>query len=99
MLKKKFFKTKDQAEVTFEFARADIESVSLVADFNDWQPLNMRYSAKDKVFRTKVRLRKNEVFYFRYLLDDEEWENDYQADAYFPNPFGTDNSVLYTQVG
>lgn len=98
MLKKKFFKTKDQAEVTFEFARPDIDSVRLVADFNDWQPVDMSYSKKDKVFRAKVRLPKDDVFYFRYLLDDSEWENDYQADAYIPNPFGSDDSVLSTQV-
>lgn len=99
MLKKKFFKTKDQAEVTFEFARADIDSVSLVADFNDWKPVNMTYVKKDKVFRARVRLPKDDVFYFRYLLDDSEWENDYQADAYIPNPFGSDDSVLSTQMG
>ncbi|WP_101757396.1 isoamylase early set domain-containing protein [Oceanicoccus sp. KOV_DT_Chl] len=98
MLKKKFIKSKDQTEVTFEFSRADIESVSLVADFNDWQPLDMSFSRKDKVFRAKVKLPKDEVFYFRYLLNDSEWENDYQADAYIPNNFGTDNSVVYTQV-
>ena len=98
MLKKKFFKTRDEAEVTFEFARADIDSVSLVADFNDWQPVGMRYKAKDKVLRAKIRLPKEEVFYFRYLLDESEWENDYQADAYIPNPFGSENSVLYTQL-
>ena len=31
---------------------------------------------------------------FRYLLDGERWENDWDADAYKPNEFGTDDSIL-----
>lgn len=94
MLTKKFFKTKNVSEVTFEFSRKDVKSVSLLADFNDWQPMEMRYNKKEKAFRTKVRLSKTGNYCFRYLLDDSEWENDYQADKYVPNDFGSENSVL-----
>jgi hypothetical protein len=31
---------------------------------------------------------------FRYFLDGERWENDFSADDYTPNPFGSDDSVL-----
>jgi hypothetical protein len=31
---------------------------------------------------------------FRYLLDGERWENDWTADAYVPNSFGSDDSVV-----
>lgn len=96
MLKKKFFKTKNEAEVTFEFSRQDVKSVSLVADFNQWQPVNMSYIKKDKVFRAKVRLPKGSEFSFKYLLDHQEWENDYNADAYTANPYGGNNSVVHT---
>ncbi len=98
MLKKRFFKTKNEADVTFEFSSQGNRSVALVADFNEWQPIEMRFIKKDKVFRTKVRLPKNEVFHFRYLLDNKEWENDHQADQYTPNPYGSDNSVVTTSA-
>ena len=98
MLKKKFFKTKNEAEITFEFSAEKNKSVALVADFNQWEPVKMKFVKKDKVFRTKVRLPKNEVFHFRYLLDNQQWENDHRADEYMPNPFGSDNSVLKTQT-
>ncbi|WP_448248160.1 isoamylase early set domain-containing protein [Thalassotalea agariperforans] len=98
MLTKKFYKTKGEAEVTFEFSRDNVSSVSLVAEFNDWQPMEMTYSKKLKVFRTKVRLPKDSDFHFRYLLDESEWENDAQADKYLPNAFGTENSVVSTHV-
>lgn len=96
MLTKKFFKTKDEAEITFEFQRDDIDKIELVADFNDWQPLAMKFNKTQKVFKTKVRLPKNETFQFRYLINDNEWENDYKADQYLPNDFGSDNSIVVT---
>ncbi|WP_105199862.1 MULTISPECIES: isoamylase early set domain-containing protein [unclassified Pseudoalteromonas] len=99
MLKKRFFKTKEEAEVTFEYMHPDAEAVALVAEFNQWQPLAMQYSKKDQLFRTKLRLPKNSEFHFRYLINDEQWDNDHQADAYVANDFGTDNSVVSTYLG
>ena len=96
MLTKKFFKTKDEAEVTFEFSRSDVLAAVLVADFNDWQAVEMKFNKKTKSFKTKVRLPKGEVFHFRYLLNGTEWENDYKADQYLPNEFGSENSVVIT---
>ena len=44
MLIKKYLKTKNEAEVTFQFSRDGVKSVALVADFNDWQPIAMKYN-------------------------------------------------------
>lgn len=96
MLTKKFYKTKDEAEVTFEFGCDDVSSVALVAEFNDWQPMEMSYSKKLKVFRAKVRLPKDNDFHFRYLINNNKWVNDEQADKYLSNGFGTENSVVST---
>ncbi|MFT5760668.1 MAG: 1,4-alpha-glucan branching enzyme [Alteromonadaceae bacterium] len=98
MLTKKFFKTKNEAEVTFEFNRSDVTSAVLVGDFNNWQAIEMKFNKKTQSFKTKVRLPKNETFHFRYLLNENEWENDYQADQYLPNEFGTENSVVNTRL-
>lgn len=98
MLTKKFFKTKDEAEVTFEFFKDGSESVALIAEFNDWQPVAMKYVKKDNVFRARVRLPKDTEYHFRYLVNDTQWENDFAADAYIPNSFGTDNSVVSTRA-
>ena len=96
MLTKKFFKTKDEIEVTFEFNRSDVTSAELVADFNDWQAIEMKFNKKTQSFKTKVRLPKDGAFHFRYLLNKTEWENDYKADQYLPNEFGSENSVKNT---
>ncbi len=96
MLTKRFFKTKNEAEVTFEHACPAQDQVSLVAEFNNWQPISMKYNKKDKVFRTKVRLEKDSDFAFRYLVNGTDWQNDHAADQYLPNVFGSDNSIVST---
>lgn len=96
MLTKKYLKTKDEAEVTFEFNRDDVTTAALVGDFNDWKAIEMKFNKKTKSFKTKVKLPKGGTFHFRYLLNETEWENDEKADQYLPNGFGTDNSVVVT---
>ena len=95
MMQKKFFKTKDECEVTFEVKVENADQVALVSEHNGWQPIEMK-QAKDGPFRTKVRLPKEEQFQFRYLVDGQEWRNDEAADAYLANEHGTENSVIFT---
>lgn len=98
MFKKKFFKTKDEVEVTFEFVNApEAQAVSLVGEFTGWEPVTMKKAkAKDSSFSTKIRLPKEGQYQFRYLVDGQIWENDEAADAYWPNEHGSDNSVIFT---
>ena len=95
MLKKKYFKTKDVCEVTFEH-EVEAKEVALVAESNDWQPIEMKKRRKDGVFYTKVRLPNDGRFQYRYLLNNDSWSNDTAADAYVPNEYGSDNSVVIT---
>jgi 1,4-alpha-glucan branching enzyme len=95
MLKKKYFKTKEECEVTFEVL-AEAKSVALMAESNGWEPVTMKQRKKDKVFFTKVRLPNEKQYEFRYLIDGASWENDEAADAYVPNEFGSENSVVRT---
>jgi len=96
MLTKKNFKTKDETEVTFEFYRSDVKTALLVGDFNNWQGVEMKFNKKTQSFKTKIRLPKEGTFHFRYLLNEKEWENDYNADQYLPNVYGSENSVVQT---
>ncbi|MGF1741958.1 isoamylase early set domain-containing protein [Vibrio profundum] len=99
MISKRFFKTKNEVEVTFEVPMNEVSnSVSIVADFLDWQPIEMKKVAKSKTFKYKTRLPKNSQFEFRYLVDNEMWRNDPQADRYQPNGFGEDNGLLSTHL-
>lgn len=97
MLKKRFFKTKDECEVTFEFANNDAQNAALVCDCNGWKPLLMKKAKKrNSPFRIKVRLPKEGQYQFRYLIDQSVWVNDDNADEYWTNEFGESNGVVNT---
>ena len=98
MVKKRFFKTKADCEVSFELAAAEANQVDLVCESNGWRPIEMKKTRKGKksTFRAKVRLPQEQQFEFRYLVDRSSWVNDDAADAYARNIFGTENCVLST---
>ncbi|ESP94435.1 MULTISPECIES: isoamylase early set domain-containing protein [Pseudoalteromonas] len=97
MLTKRFFKTKNEAEITFEFSHPEAKKVELVAEFNDWQPISMRFNKKEKRFKLKHRLPTDRKYHFRYLIDGNLWDNDNSADGYAANGFGSENSIVDTQ--
>ena len=86
--------------VTFEVPSSIwADTIYLVGDFNDWDqrshPLKKARDG-DAAWRITVDLDAGRDYQFRYLVDGREWHNDWQADAYVPNPFGGDNSVVRT---
>jgi 1,4-alpha-glucan branching enzyme len=97
MLKKRFFKTNDNCEVTFEYAGNEAHNAALVGEFNEWRPLPMKKAKKKgSPFRIKVRLPKEGQYQFRYLVDQSIWVNDDDADEYWANEYGESNSVVKT---
>jgi 1,4-alpha-glucan branching enzyme len=70
--------------------------VCIVGDFNDWDMAKTPMKKlKNGSFSTIVSLPKDAKYQFRYLLDDDQWENDWNADAYITSPMSfEDNSVL-----
>jgi 1,4-alpha-glucan branching enzyme len=68
---------------------------ALCGDFNEWDPAaNPMKKLKDGSFSTTVSLEPKQSYRFRYWLDDGRWENDWQADAYMPNEFGSEDSIV-----
>jgi hypothetical protein len=99
MLKKRFFKTKQECEVTFEYAPdqagSEADEVELLCEANGWEPVSMR-KTKDGSFRAKMRFPKEREFEFLYRVDHKAWVNDDDADGTRANGFGGRNSVLDT---
>lgn len=80
--------------VTFELPPVEASSAALCGDFNDWSPdAHPMRRRKDGTFATTLRLAPGE-YQFRYLVDGARWLNDWEADRYDHNGFGSDNSVL-----
>lgn len=95
MLKKKFTPKRTVCKVTFSVPSEIVnKKVALVGDFNNWDTTSTILTNKDGEYKTEVRLKPESEYKFKYLIDGEKWENDYKADAYVPNVFGTDDSVV-----
>ena len=97
-LKKQYLKTRAACRVTFPLpkkAAAFANTVHLVGDFNDWnKSITPMKRLKNGSFTTTLVLRRNKEYQFRYLLDGLQWENDWKADKYVPNRYGSENSVV-----
>jgi 1,4-alpha-glucan branching enzyme len=69
--------------------------VHLVGDFNGWdKAANPMKRQKNGTFAASLSLECGREYQFRYLLDGDRWENDWQADKYLRNEFGGENSVV-----
>jgi 1,4-alpha-glucan branching enzyme len=96
MLKKNYSKTGKICRVTFRLpAEVDSDTAYLYGDFNQWdgQSTPMK-KLKDGSFSVTVSLNAGQSYRFRYRLDNDRWENDWEADDYLPNQLGTDDSVV-----
>ncbi|MCB0587854.1 MAG: isoamylase early set domain-containing protein [Phaeodactylibacter sp.] len=99
MIKKQFLKSKPVCKATFTLpveAAPEAKSVALVGDFNNWnaeEAVSMK-KQKNGVFKAVVELEAGKEYQFRYLIDGQAWENDWEADAYVSTPYGVDNSVI-----
>jgi 1,4-alpha-glucan branching enzyme len=95
MINKKFFKTKDECEITFEL-EMEAETAAVLTDMNNWEPIPMSKRRKDGVFYAKVRFPNNGRYQFRYFVDGATWLNDDAADDQVANEHGSYNSVVDT---
>lgn len=99
MLKKSYSRDNSSCNVTF-IMQADqatgVDTAFVSGDFNNWSrtATQMKKTAEG-TFEAKVKLAAGKEFHFRYLINDERWENDWHADKYAQSPFrDAENSVI-----
>ncbi|GGH46974.1 isoamylase early set domain-containing protein [Dyadobacter endophyticus] len=98
-LAKQFVKSKSVYKVTFTVpaeAASEAKKVALVGEFNGWNPEEAiaLKKQKDGSFKASLELGAGE-YQFRYILDGDKWENDWEADKYVPAGVdATENSVV-----
>ncbi len=98
-IEKKYLKTKNICRTTFRLsaeAAGEAQTAFLVGEFNDWSMHGLPMKRlKDGSFKVEVDLEPGRSYQFRYLLDDDRWENDWNADDYCYSEFGNcENSVV-----
>jgi 1,4-alpha-glucan branching enzyme len=97
MIIKTYLKTKkDQCKVMFELpTTVSAKSAAVVGEFNNWDVAAMPMKRqRDGAFSIALNLATNREYRFRYLLDNERWENDTHADKQVANNFGSEDSVI-----
>lgn len=99
MLKKQYLK-RGTVKVDFVLppaVAAEASSAYLVGDFNNWdETATPMKKLKNGSFKVTLELDPEREYRFRYLVDGNQWHNDWDADRYEPNPFSGDNSVVST---
>lgn len=97
-MKKRYVKSDSICKVTFilpKEAAGGAKYATVVGEFNDWSiSANPMKQLKNGEFKTIVDLESDREYKFRYLVNGERWENDWNADKYLKNVYGTDDSVV-----
>lgn len=96
MIIREFDPDSSMALVTFALPEDAVPggSISVVGDFNDWDPHAHPLQEADGWRRASLRIPTGRRYRFRYLNEPDQWLNDAEADAYEPNPHGGDDAVL-----
>ncbi len=95
---KQYFHGGSKCKVTFRLpneAATDAKKVTIVGDFNDWDTASttMKQGTRGDYLIT-IELKSNMDYRFKYLIDGQHWENDWEADSYIANDVGSEDSVV-----
>jgi len=94
--------TKESADgrvrVTFTMPAIEgCECLYLVGDFNVWnESAHPMQRNEEGAWVLALELEPGREYQFRYRTDTGVWHNDPAADAYAPNPHGSNNSIVRT---
>lgn len=100
MITKAYSKDGKSCKVTFELSpdfvtQHGAKTIHLAGEFNDWNYPELKLTKrKTGGFYTTVKLDAGKSYQFRYVVNESEWVNDNEADAYASNGAGEDNSVV-----
>ena len=100
-IQKKYTKNRGVCRVTFDVPETvsdNVQKVYVVGEFNNWStsatPMKRQ---KNGAFKATLDLENGHAYQFRYLLNNEQWENDPEADEFAATPFAdARNSVVKT---
>jgi hypothetical protein len=96
VLQKKWDPESRQYVVVFDLPSGlDVDEVAVVGDFNDWSAdRDVMERTSDGRHELALRFEPGARVRFRYRIDGDRWENDWNADEYVANEFGGEDSLL-----
>ena len=72
------------------------DTIHVVGDFNGWDEHATPLRQLESGWMVTLELQAGQAYNYRYLLNGNEWHNDWNADGYVSNAYGGDNSVVLT---
>lgn len=97
MIKKSFVKSKKQYKVTFEVPVEQLgkgRDVRVLGNFNGWSwDKGLAMTNGKGTYKADVTLAAGE-YQFRYLVDNQEWKNDWEAQGYTSSGYNSDNCLF-----
>lgn len=94
MVQKTYYKTKDYCKVKFTMSVDDAETIEISGLNSDWQNTIIMSKKKDGSFSCDINLPKDTSHEFKYLVNNNIWLNEPEADGENQNIFGGSNSVI-----
>jgi 1,4-alpha-glucan branching enzyme len=96
MIKKNKGKAPNSTKVTFVIPHnPDQARVSVVGDFNDWDPNALKLVKRSNGTRSaSTELANGDSYRFRYYTADGEWFNDGDADDYSMGDAGAEDCLI-----
>ncbi len=87
---------KGKARVTFTVdPQVGARTAAVCGEWNGWSAdADVMRRDHEGGFSLTVGLDAGRAYRFRYLLDGQQWDNDWAADAYVRNDFGGEDSVV-----
>lgn len=102
-LQKKYLKDGSRCRVMFRIngeQAGKAEKAAVVGDFNGWDSTaSPMRKLKDGSFSLSMSLPASKVYQFRYLLDDDTWISETEADGYAYCAFGNCNNSVLNLLG
>jgi len=97
-IKKQVLKNKNVAKITFNLNKEEVgtaEKIAILGDFNNWNPeSNQMEKLKNGNFKTLIELETGKEYQFRYLIDNQNWLNDIEADKLVENNITSDSNAV-----
>lgn len=85
-------KNEKKKRITFKLHAPDVRFVSLVGDFNSWNPDSQPLKNSNGLWKTTVSLSPGRYEY-RFFVDGK-WQNDPDCTSCVSNPFGSENCII-----
>jgi 1,4-alpha-glucan branching enzyme len=100
MIHKRLSTNKNKVIVRFEIpATIWAERINLVGEFNDWNSESLSFQRnRDDTWQIEIELECGHEYRFLYLIDGNNWCNDWHADKHVTNPYGGHDSIVVAEV-